>query len=100
MRFLRRHTCVFISLVVLTACHTKKEIAHTKNNEEDTSSKNTITKYAALVGVPEEELRNKKLLLFIGDWYGVPYRYGGADKLGVDCSHLVCRVYKDVYEKF
>lgn len=28
------------------------------------------------------------------DWIGVPYRYGGNDRRGVDCSGLVCNVFK------
>lgn len=28
-------------------------------------------------------------------WLGTPYRYGGEDRNGVDCSGLVLRVYKD-----
>ena len=31
-------------------------------------------------------------------WLGVKYRYGGNTKNGVDCSGLVCNLYKQVYE--
>lgn len=30
------------------------------------------------------------------EFVGVPYRYGGNDRGGLDCSGLVCRVYQDV----
>lgn len=32
-------------------------------------------------------------------WIGVPYRYGGSSLRGVDCSGLVCAIYKEVYRK-
>lgn len=57
-----------------------------------------MSKYATLIGVPEKEL-NKKLIYFVDSWYGTPYKWGGGEKSGVDCSHLVCRVYRDVYDK-
>ena len=88
MRSLRTYLLLFAIPAFLWACHTKKEVAATN-----------ITKYATLIGVPESELKNKKLINFLDAWYGVPYKYGGAEKTGIDCSHLVCKVFQDVYEK-
>jgi cell wall-associated NlpC family hydrolase len=35
----------------------------------------------------------------IQTWLGVPYKYGGNDKNGIDCSGLVCQLFKKVYQK-
>jgi cell wall-associated NlpC family hydrolase len=43
-------------------------------------------KYAILLNVPVEEITNKYQIQFIESWYGVPYRMGGIDRKGVDCS--------------
>lgn len=32
-------------------------------------------------------------------WLGVPYRYGGLNRKGIDCSGLVYRIYQNVYRK-
>lgn len=32
-------------------------------------------------------------------WLGVPYRYGGLNRRGIDCSGLVNRIYRNVYRK-
>ena len=40
---------------------------------------------------------NKYLLEEAKSWIGVPYKYGGNSKRGVDCSGLVVQVYKQVY---
>lgn len=37
------------------------------------------------------------LYSFIEDWYGVPYRYGGTCRTGIDCSAFVKELYSDVY---
>ncbi len=42
---------------------------------------------------------NKQLERCVDDWLGTPYKYGGNDKRGVDCSGLVQQVYKRVYGK-
>ena len=36
---------------------------------------------------------------FISDWYGVPYKYAGKDKNGIDCSGLTSTLYAKVYDK-
>ena len=39
------------------------------------------------------------LFSFVKDWEGVPYRYGGTTRTGVDCSGFVGVLYKEVYNK-
>ncbi len=39
-------------------------------------------KYAILMEEPVESVTNEKLIGFLEDWYGAPYRYGGVDKKG------------------
>jgi cell wall-associated NlpC family hydrolase len=36
--------------------------------------------------------RDQRLADEVAGWLGVPYRYGGNDKSGVDCSGFVCAV--------
>ena len=46
-------------------------------------------KYAILLDLPVETSFNAKMLEFIEEWYGTPYRFGGTTKKGVDCSAFV-----------
>jgi cell wall-associated NlpC family hydrolase len=46
-------------------------------------------KYAILLDVPVEDVTDNKLIEYIESWYGTPYRYGGSDRTGVDCSSFV-----------
>ena len=47
----------------------------------------------------EKEVKEKKLYRFVSEWYGTPYKYGGCDKSGTDCSCLADNLFSVVYEK-
>lgn len=40
---------------------------------------------------------NAKLYETVNSWLGVPYKYGGTDRSGIDCSAFVGAVYREVY---
>jgi lipoprotein Spr len=42
--------------------------------------------------IPLDEIKE-----VIVEWIGVPYRYGGTTKRGVDCSGLTQQLYKQIY---
>jgi len=94
VRSIRTYLWLFTLSAFLAACHAKRDVATT-----NTVEKNSAAKYAAMIGIPENDLKNKKLIHFLDAWYGVPYKYSGADKNGIDCSHLACRTMQDVYDK-
>jgi hypothetical protein len=54
-------------------------------------------KFAILMDLPVESLSNQKLFGFLEEWYGVPYRYGGSTKSGIDCSAFTCSLMTSVY---
>lgn len=49
------------------------------------------------LGLECGEGENKELYKTINSWLGVPYKYGGTDRKGIDCSAFVGVVYKTVY---
>jgi cell wall-associated NlpC family hydrolase len=54
-------------------------------------------KYAMMMNVDVESLKNLTLLGFIDDWFGTRYRYGGETKRGIDCSALTGALLLAVY---
>ena len=42
---------------------------------------------------------NAALYSFIDDWYGTPYRYGGLDRKGIDCSAFTRELCSNIYGK-
>lgn len=55
-------------------------------------------KYAQLLDLPVENVVNEKLFGFIEEWWGVPYRMGGSNKSGIDCSNFVNTLMSAVYQ--
>ncbi|THU38526.1 NlpC/P60 family protein [Niastella caeni] len=59
--------------------------------------KRTITKYAAYLKIDPDSLKNVVLYTFIDKWMKTPYKYGGNDENGIDCSAFIQRLLNDVY---
>ena len=49
------------------------------------------------LGVSLEGTEDKSLLAASIGWLGVPYRYGGQSRKGIDCSALVGSIYREAY---
>jgi len=95
-------TLLLSSCLLITSCRSNKEITKTENKQEKEKpapSKKIEKKYAALLNVPESDISNTRLYSFIDEWYGVPYKYGGKNKSGIDCSNFTSTLYKDIYNK-
>ncbi len=55
-------------------------------------------KYAQILDVEVELLKNNKLYLLIDQWLDTRYSYGGSDKSGIDCSSFAGIVEKEIYD--
>lgn len=54
-------------------------------------------KYATILGVDKSNIQNGRLYAFVEQWMGTPYKFGGEDKDGVDCSGLAQLLEQQVY---
>jgi murein DD-endopeptidase / murein LD-carboxypeptidase len=87
--------------LAMSSCRSHKEATTSTATEKTTTSKSKKieSKYAQLLQVDESKINNIPLYAFIDDWYGVPYKYGGKNKSGIDCSNFTATLYSNVYSK-
>lgn len=76
-----------VSVILLTSCSSTRNI----------SGKEKIARLSGQLGFPVSPHDNLKLYGEAAVWLGVPYKYGGNTKAGVDCSGLTCNIYRNVY---
>lgn len=88
---------IFLPLIY-TSCKSKKIITDTSKSTSK-SSRNIKERYSSLLNVKEKDIDNEKLYHFIDTWIGVPYKNGGMDKKGVDCSAFTSLLTKEIYNK-
>jgi lipoprotein Spr/probable lipoprotein NlpC len=84
----------FLLVFTITSCKNKKNGI---NQIKSSSDKEIRIKYAEKLNTNELSIKNTKLYSFIDDWYGTPYKYGGIDKNGIDCSGFVFKLFEQVY---
>ncbi len=54
-------------------------------------------KYSDLLGVDKSDIQNGRLYAFVDIWMGTPYKFGGEDRDGVDCSGLAQLLEQQVF---
>ncbi len=69
-----------------------------KGGDNAILTKEEKLKFAGLLGISAENIKNEKLYHSINQWLGVPYLWGGTSKNGIDCSAFVQQIYEKVYE--
>lgn len=95
------YVSILISSLLILACHTPKK---TQTDDVIIIQPKPVkkldplqVKYGPIIGVPPENIRNIKLYKFIDEWLNTPYKWGGTDKKGIDCSAFVQRLLLEVY---
>jgi lipoprotein Spr len=83
---------IIVFFLLSFGCATPHRSTHTSYNSLE-------EKYSHLLAVDRANISNKKLYNFIDDWYGVPYKYAGKTKNGVDCSGFTSILYREVFGK-
>src|SRR5579864_3954041 len=90
--------CVLLAFtIVLSSCHTKKAVLKGNPGDVVKPQPSIAEKYSTIMGVNKSDIQNGRLYAFIDLWMGTPYKFGGEDKDGVDCSGLAQLLEQQVY---
>jgi len=104
---------LFAAAIALSSCHTRRRIIVGETDKAAKSvpadvlkgepgeivkpEKSIADKYAEMMEVDKSSIQNGRLYEFIDQWAGVPYKFGGNDKEGVDCSGFALLLEQEVY---
>ncbi|RYE33958.1 MAG: glycoside hydrolase [Sphingobacteriaceae bacterium] len=83
--------------VIFSACKSRKHKLKGEPGEIVQPAASISQKYSEMMGVEESQISNGRLYTFIDEWLGTPYRFGGLDKDGVDCSGFALLLQQQVY---
>lgn len=83
-----RYSMLLFGIIYLTACSISKNNLVEKNRNQ----------FSKKLGIELEKKYDYVLIKEVISWLGVPYKYGGSSKEGVDCSGFVQQVYGVVYQ--
>jgi cell wall-associated NlpC family hydrolase len=96
---------IFLASLIILSCSAGKKsqdkivvssnVGHAK---VDPSYNPLREKYARLLNVSMDSITNVKLYAFIDEWLNTPYKWGGTDKTGIDCSAFIQRLLLEVYD--
>ena len=106
--FISKYVLVLSMLFLAVSCKSKTDwrdnYKKSKVEKSTTTSKKKVvntpanlTEISKLLNVNESQLKNKSLYHFIVDWYGTPYKFGGNNQNGIDCSGFTNILFNEIY---
>lgn len=95
---LARNVLLTVTLALaLSSCSHSRKTAAVVPPVQSTAPFPTDSALSALLQEPVPQGANPMLVAAAAQWLGTPYRYGGSDAAGVDCSGLINAIFPKVY---
>lgn len=106
--FISKYVLVLSILFLAVSCKSKTDWRDNYQKNKVTKSTTTskkkvvntpanLTEISKILNVNESQLKNKSLYHFIVDWYGTPYKFGGNNQNGIDCSGFTNILFNEIY---
>ena len=84
---------VLATAVALTSCHSSRQTLRGSRASRVTTTQTAQNHEEQPRGGGKQKGRAGHLLDVARSWIGTPYRYGGNDRKGIDCSGFTCAVF-------
>jgi cell wall-associated NlpC family hydrolase len=97
LKLYQPYILLLFTAIILSSCHSKKAILKGAPGEVVKPQGFIADKYAEIMNVDKSNIQNGRLYAFVDQWMGVPYKFGGQDKDGVDCSALAQLLEQEVF---
>jgi lipoprotein Spr len=99
---MKRSKFLFILIFLFPFCSVasaEKEMRPTSIIDSEQMQLEWCFQYSNRLGYNISYINNPRLFQTVSEWMGVPYKYSGVSKKGVDCSGFICNVYLTCYSK-
>jgi len=93
-----RPIIAFILLLTAFSGYAQPKLLQNSEGVPFTSDGEIVNKYAKLLAVPVDSITNRKLYALIEQFSSTPYKFGGNDVKGIDCSGFTYAIEKQVYD--
>jgi lipoprotein Spr len=94
-----------VLLLLMVSCGTGKKTTGSQPGGVITVTTTTTphydslqVKYAGYLNTSPDRIVNIRLYRFIDGWMGTPYKWGGLDQKGIDCSAFMQKLLAEVYD--
>lgn len=89
---MKKHLFILLACLYLISCSSSVRFTSNDDNTENKPNRKGLPPHSTF------EINNKpigsQIVEYSKNWLGVPYKYGGTNEDGIDCSAFVMKVYK------
>ncbi|HWD89696.1 MAG TPA: C40 family peptidase [Mucilaginibacter sp.] len=93
-----RSTFIFLLLLSALSGFAQTRLLQNREGVPLTNDGDIVNKYSKVLSVPADSITNRKLYALIERFSSTPYKFGGSDVTGVDCSGFTYVIEKEVYD--
>lgn len=84
---------VLFSIVLLFSCSVQRDTSESSELKD----RKFYKVYSKKLGIELQGTERRRFVKALAEWIGSPYKFGGCEKTGTDCSCLIKAIYHDAF---
>lgn len=103
--WVKKMSCCLAIAILLVGCRSTKVVKGTLKPadpslvvEKPKGDNAFVREYSRKLGVNLPNDASPELIKAVADWMGTPYKFGGTDRNGIDCSAFINKVFAQAYK--